>query len=131
LCRQPGVSRLDSAAYCSVPELRERVLAGKEVQTIPIFPSLGQGQDAAARDLAGSDGVAPVRILDLIAARGRCPFASGSSLSTHGRRGWGATLIGTTETAALTPTSDEESIAASHDRRRSIRSRCPALPSVA
>jgi tryptophan 2,3-dioxygenase len=29
LCRQPDLSRLDSAAYLSVPEVRERVLAGQ------------------------------------------------------------------------------------------------------
>jgi tryptophan 2,3-dioxygenase len=141
LCRQPDPSRLDAPAYLSVPEVRQRVLAGqvtldeafqaaraaghldardiddleremqrfaatlvrwrrthygiavrmlgertgtgytegspylKEVQTIPVFPSLVQGQNAAARDLAGSDGTAPV---DVIAARGRCPFASGA-----------------------------------------------------
>src|SRR5215207_4341934 len=144
LCRQPDPARLDSAAYRSVPEVRERVLAGqvtlddafqaaraagqlsardvddleqamrrfaatllrwrrthygiavrmlgertgtgytegspylKEVQTIPVFPSLPQGQDAATRSTAGGGGVAPTRTLDLIAARGRCPFASGA-----------------------------------------------------
>jgi tryptophan 2,3-dioxygenase len=143
LCRQPDASRLDSAAYCSVPEVRERVLAGqvtldeayqaartaghlsardvddleqvmrqfaatllrwrrthygiavrmlgertgtgytegspylKEVQTIPVFLSLAQDQDAAA-DLAASDEMAPARTLDVIPARGRCPFASGA-----------------------------------------------------
>jgi len=144
LCRQPDPCRLDAPAYLSVPEVRERVLAGqmtldeafqavradghlsardvddleqamqqfaatllrwrrthygiavrmlgertgtgytegspylKEVQTIPVFPSLGQGQDAAARGSAGGGGIAPTRTLDLIAARGRCPFASGA-----------------------------------------------------
>jgi tryptophan 2,3-dioxygenase len=144
LCRQPDLSRLDAPAYLSVPEVRERVVAGqvtldeafqaartaghlsardvddleqamqqfaatllrwrrthygiavrmlgertgtgytegspylKEVQTIPVFPSLGQGQDAAARGSAGGGGFAPTRTLDLIAARGRCPFASGA-----------------------------------------------------
>jgi tryptophan 2,3-dioxygenase len=29
LCRQPDPARLDSAAYCSVPEVRQRVLAGQ------------------------------------------------------------------------------------------------------
>jgi tryptophan 2,3-dioxygenase len=144
LCRQPEVSRLDSAAYLSVPEVRERVLAGqvtlddafqaaraagrlsaqdvadleqamrrfaatllrwrrthhgiavrmlgertgtgytegspylKEIQTIPVFLSLAQGEDAGARDDAGSDEIAPARPLDVVARRGRCPFAAGA-----------------------------------------------------
>jgi tryptophan 2,3-dioxygenase len=147
LCRQPDRSRLDSAPYHSVPEVRERVLAGqvtlddafqaaratgnlsagdvddleqamrrfastllrwrrthygiavrmlgertgtgytegspylKEVQTIPVFLSLAQGQDtedAAARELEGRDEIAPARTRDVIAPRGRCPFASGT-----------------------------------------------------
>jgi tryptophan 2,3-dioxygenase len=135
LCRRPDAARLDSAAYLSVPEVRQRVLAGqltlddafqtaraagllsrremddleremgrfaatllrwrrthygiavrmlgertgtgytegspylKEVQTIPVFLSLAHGQD---------DEVAPARTPDVIAARGRCPFASGA-----------------------------------------------------
>jgi tryptophan 2,3-dioxygenase len=41
LCRQPDASRLDSAAYLSVPEVRQRVLAGQ---------STLDGAFAAARD---------------------------------------------------------------------------------
>ncbi len=147
LCRQPDPSRLDSAAYLSVPEVRERVLAGqvtlddafqaaraadylsardvedleqamrrfaatllrwrrthygiavrmlgertgtgytegspylKEVQTIPVFPSLAKGEateDAEARDFAGGDEIARAETRDVIAARGRCPFAAGT-----------------------------------------------------
>ena len=147
LCRQPDPARLDSAAYRSVPEVRQRVLAGqvtldeafqaaraaghlsardvddleqamrqfaatllrwrrthygiavrmlgertgtgytegspylKAVQTIPVFLSLAPGQDAEdaeARDLEGGDEIAPARTRDVIAARGRCPFAAGT-----------------------------------------------------
>jgi tryptophan 2,3-dioxygenase len=147
-CRQPDQARLDSPAYLSVPEVRERVLAGqvtlddafqaarashlsardiddleqvmrqfaatllrwrrthygiavrmlgehtgtgytegspylKAVQTIPVFPSLPHGDeaaDAAAQDGESGDEIAPARPLDLevIDARGRCPFAAGS-----------------------------------------------------
>jgi tryptophan 2,3-dioxygenase len=157
LCRQPDASRLDSAAYRSVPEVRERVLAGqvtlddafqaaraagqlsardvddleqamrrfaatllrwrrthygiavrmlgertgtgytegspylKVVQTIPVFSSLAQGQDtedATARDLEGGYEIAPARTLDVIGARGRCPFAAGTvSLAMNGAVG--------------------------------------------
>jgi len=151
LCRQPDASRLDSAAYLSVPEVRERVLAGqmtlddafqvaraaghlnardvaaleqemrrfaatllrwrrthygiavrmlgertgtgytegspylKEVQTIPVFPSLAQGpdaEDAAARAAEGGGETTPAQILDVIATRGRCPFAAGTASLT-------------------------------------------------
>jgi tryptophan 2,3-dioxygenase len=146
LCRQPDPSRLDSAAYRSVPEIRQRVLAGqvtldeafqaaraaghlsardvaalerelrqfattllrwrrthygiavrmlgertgtgytegspylKAVQTIPVFLSLAPGRDTAdtARTLDGGAEIAPARTLDVIPARGRCPFASGA-----------------------------------------------------
>jgi tryptophan 2,3-dioxygenase len=144
LCRQPDATRLDSAAYLSVPEVRERVLAGqatmdeafqaarvaghlsagdvdaleeamrrfaatllrwrrthygiavrmlgertgtgytegspylKEVQTIPVFLSLADADDAVARDLAGGDETAPARSRDVVATRGRCPFAAGA-----------------------------------------------------
>jgi tryptophan 2,3-dioxygenase len=143
LCRQPDAARLDSAAYLSVPEVRERVLAGqatmdeafqaarashlsagdidnleqamrrfaatllrwrrthygiavrmlgertgtgytegspylKEVQTIPVFLSLADADDAEARDLAGGDESAPARPREVVATRGRCPFAAGA-----------------------------------------------------
>jgi hypothetical protein len=41
----------------------------KQVQTIPVFLSLAQDQDAE---------VAPAQIVDGIPTRGRCPFASGA-----------------------------------------------------
>jgi tryptophan 2,3-dioxygenase len=53
----------------------------KEVQTIPVFLSLAQDQDAehvVARDLAVGDEMAPSRIPEVIRPRGRCPFASGA-----------------------------------------------------
>ena len=144
LCRQPDEARLDSAAYHSVPEVRERVLAGqvtlddafqaaraaghlsagdvddleqamrrfagtlqrwrrthygiavrmlgertgtgytegspylKQVQTIPVFLSLADADDAEARELAGGNETAPARTLDVVATRGRCPFAAGA-----------------------------------------------------
>ena len=144
LCRQPDPARLDSAAYLSVPEVRQRVLAGqvtldeafqaaraagrlsagdvddleqamrrfaatllrwrrthygiavrmlgertgtgytegapylKAVQAIPVFSSVAMGEDAEdaeARDVEGGE-IAPARTLEVIAARGRCPFAA-------------------------------------------------------
>jgi tryptophan 2,3-dioxygenase len=140
LCRQPDQDRLDAPAYLSVPEVRERVLAGqvtldeafqaaraghlsardsedleqvmrefaatllrwrrthygiavrmlgertgtgytegspylKAVQTIPVFPSLPNGEEAEARDDEG-DEIAAVRPVDVVGARGRCPFAA-------------------------------------------------------
>jgi tryptophan 2,3-dioxygenase len=143
LCRRPDPARLDSAAYCSVPEVRQLVLAGhvtldeafeaareagrfssgevddleqamrqfaatllrwrrthyriavrmlgertgtgytegapylKSVQAIPVFSSVAMGEDvedAEARDVADSGEMA--RRLDVIGARGRCPFAA-------------------------------------------------------
>jgi tryptophan 2,3-dioxygenase len=51
----------------------------KEVQTIPVFLSLAQHQDAedAAADLEGGGEFAPARPLDGVPTRGRCPFAAG------------------------------------------------------
>jgi tryptophan 2,3-dioxygenase len=52
----------------------------KEVQTIPVFLSLAESQDAgdaAAREPAGGDESPPARTLDVIPPRGRCPFAAG------------------------------------------------------
>jgi tryptophan 2,3-dioxygenase len=143
LCRRPDASRLDSAAYCSVPEVRQRVQAGqvtldeafqaaraacrfssrevddleqamrefaatllrwrrthyriavrflgertgtgytegapylKSVQAIPVFSSVPIGEDVEdgeARDVADDGEMA--RRLDVIGARGRCPFAA-------------------------------------------------------
>jgi tryptophan 2,3-dioxygenase len=143
LCRRPDVARLDSAAYRSVPEVRQRVLAGqmtldeafqavraaghfsssevdeleqamrefaatllrwrrthyriavrflgertgtgytegapylKSVQAIPVFSSVPIGEDVEdgeARDVADDGEMA--RRLDVIGARGRCPFAA-------------------------------------------------------
>lgn len=145
LCRQPDPSRLDSVAYLSVPEVRQRVLAGqatldgafeaagaagrfnsrdgddleqemrrfeatllrwrrthyrlaermlgertgtgytegspylKAAQAIPVFPSLAKredAEDAEARDVEGGDEIAPAQTLEVIGARGRCPFAA-------------------------------------------------------
>lgn len=147
LCRQPDPSRLDSVAYLSVPEVRQRVLAGqvtldeavaaaraagrlsacdvdnleqamrrfaatllrwrrahyriavrmlgertgtgytegspylKAVQAIPVFRSVTMGEeaeDAEARDVAGSDEIAPAPTPEGTGARERCPFAAGA-----------------------------------------------------
>jgi hypothetical protein len=50
----------------------------KAVQTIPVFPSLPNGEEAdvAARDGEGGDEIAAARTLDVVGARGRCPFAA-------------------------------------------------------
>ena len=53
----------------------------KEVQTIPVFLSLAQDQNAepvAVPDLERGDDLAPSQTLDVIPPRGRCPFASGA-----------------------------------------------------
>jgi tryptophan 2,3-dioxygenase len=52
----------------------------KAVQTIPVFLSLAQDQDAedAAADLEGGGQFAPARTPDVTPPRGRCPFASGA-----------------------------------------------------
>jgi tryptophan 2,3-dioxygenase len=145
LCRRPDQSRLDSAAYCSVPEVRQRVLAGqltldeafqaaraagrlssgevaeleqamrefattlqrwrrthyriavrmlgertgtgytegapylKSVQAIPVFSSVAMDEadeDAEARDVVDSGEMAQAQTMDVIGARGRCPFAA-------------------------------------------------------
>jgi tryptophan 2,3-dioxygenase len=145
LCRRPDPARLDSPAYCSVPEVRQRVLVGqltldeafqaaraagrfssgevddleqamrefaatllrwrrthyriavrflgertgtgytegapylKAAQAIPVFSSVAMGEDAEdreARDVEGGNEMAPAQILNVIAARGRCPFAA-------------------------------------------------------
>ena len=54
----------------------------KAVQTIPVFLSLATGLDAgdAAADLAGRDEIAPAPTPAVIPPRGRCPFASRSTL---------------------------------------------------
>jgi tryptophan 2,3-dioxygenase len=145
LCRQPDPARLDSAAYLSVPEVRQRVLAGqvtldeafqaaraagrlsardlddleqamrrfaatllrwrrthyriavrmlgertgtgytegapylKAVQEIPVFPSVPMGEDTETGDVNEGHEVAAARTVDVIAPRGRCPFAAGSA----------------------------------------------------
>jgi tryptophan 2,3-dioxygenase len=144
LCRQPDPARLDAAAYLSVPEVRERVLAGqvtldeafqaarasrlrslevdeleqgmrrfaaallrwrrthhriavrmlgertgtgytegaaylKAVQEIPVFASVAMGADGegdGAGDVPDGDEIAPARKMEVIGARGRCPFAA-------------------------------------------------------
>lgn len=138
LCRQPERARLDSPAYHSVPEVRQRVLAGQmtldeayqaaltagrlragqveeleaamqhlaatllrwrrthhgvavrmlgertgtgytegaayleSVRTIPVFPALAMGEDAEARDGEALESGQ----IEVIAPRGRCPFAA-------------------------------------------------------
>jgi len=144
LCRQPEQARLDSAAYLSVPEVRQRVLAGqvtldeafeaaraagrlssgdvddleqamrefastllrwrrthhriavrmlgeragtgytegapylKAAQAIPVFSSVAMDEDAEDGETRDGEGgeMAPVRSLEVIGARGRCPFAA-------------------------------------------------------
>jgi tryptophan 2,3-dioxygenase len=144
LCRRPDPARLDSAAYCSVPEVRQRVLAGqvtldeafqaargsrlsssevadleqamrefaatllrwrrthyriavrflgertgtgytegapylKAAQAIPVFSSVALGEaaeDVEARVVADRGEMASAQPLELIGARGRCPFAA-------------------------------------------------------
>jgi hypothetical protein len=52
----------------------------KAVQTIPVFLTLAperDAADAAAQDLQEDEEIAPARILHVMPARGRCPFASG------------------------------------------------------
>ena len=147
LCRQPDAARLDSPAYLSVPEVRQRVLAGQvtldeafqaararerfsgrevddleramrrfaatllrwrrthhgiavrmlgertgtgytegaayleAVRTIPVFASVTQGEEAVEaepRMLETGDATGPAPTPDVIAARGRCPFAAGA-----------------------------------------------------
>ena len=50
LCRQPDASRLDSAAYRSVPEVRERVLAG-QVTLDDAFQAARAAGHLSARDV--------------------------------------------------------------------------------
>ena len=53
----------------------------KEVQTIPVFPSLAKGEDtedAEVREFAGGGEIAAARPLNVNAPRGRCPFAAGT-----------------------------------------------------
>jgi hypothetical protein len=53
----------------------------KEVQTIPVFLSLGQEkdvEDADARGVAGGDETAAVQTLGFSGPQGRCPFAAGT-----------------------------------------------------
>jgi tryptophan 2,3-dioxygenase len=151
LCRQPDPARLASAAYDSVPEVRQRVLAGQVtldeaftaartsgrlkggdvvdleeamrrlaatllrwrrthyknavrmlgertgtgytegapylemVRAIPVFLTVAPGEDdeeTAARHIAAGHASDPAPAQEVVAARGRCPFATGVAAFT-------------------------------------------------